>query len=117
MAFHTIDLSTWNRAEHFLHYKNEVQCAICITHRISITRLVPFLKQKKLRFYPVMIYLVTKALHLQTLFRLGMDQEGNVGYWDSIDPSYTIFHKETETFSCLWSSWNLDFHFASSASS
>lgn len=64
MAFHTIDLSTWNRAEHFLHYKNEVQCAICITHRISITRLVPFLKQKKLRFYPVMIYLVTKALHL-----------------------------------------------------
>lgn len=110
MAFHTIDLSTWNRAEHFLHYKNEVQCAICITNQISITRLVPFLKQKKLRFYPVMIYLVTKALHLQTLFRLGTDQEGNVGYWDSIDPSYTIFHKETETFSCLWSSWNPDFH-------
>ena len=109
MAFHTIDLSTWNRAEHFLHYKNEVRCVICVTHRITVTKLLPFLKQKNLRFYPVMIYLVTKALHLQKEFRLGIDAEGNVGYWDSITPSYTVFHRETETFSCLWSPWDPEF--------
>ena len=39
---------------------------------------------------------------------MDIDAEGAVGYHDRMDPSYTIFHKESETFSSLWTAYTPD---------
>ena len=38
-----------------------------------------------------------------------MDKDGNLGWYDYVNPSYTIFHKDDETFSDVWSPWDDDF--------
>lgn len=37
------------------------------------------------------------------------DQEGRLGYWDEVSPSYTIFNNENQTFSSIWTAYNLNF--------
>jgi chloramphenicol O-acetyltransferase type A len=40
---------------------------------------------------------------------MAFDKDKNLGYYDYCNPSYTIFHKDSETFSDLWTQWNDDF--------
>lgn len=40
---------------------------------------------------------------------MGISEVGKIGYWEIVHPSYTIFNKETETFSGIWTKYQADF--------
>lgn len=109
MSFKLIDLSTWNRKEYFDHYLHEVPCFYSMTLNLNITHLHKAIKAKNIKLYPVTIYLLSLIVNQHEEFRMAIDKNGNVGRFDLLHPSYTIFQKEGETFTNIWTEYSADF--------
>lgn len=109
MAFHLIDMNTWERREHYKYYQTLVRSNYTLTANIDITGLVKEIKRRSLRFYPVFLYVTSTAVNSIKEMRMSKDADGNLGYWDECHPSYTIFHKDDCTFSDIWSEYQKDF--------
>lgn len=109
MGFHRIDSSAWERAEHFAHYRRSVPCAYSVTVSLRITRLLPLLREGGYKFFPTLVYLLAREVNAHREFRLALDGEGQVGYYDEMVPSYTVFHEDSETFSNLWTPYSPQF--------
>ncbi|SFD24101.1 CatA-like O-acetyltransferase [Clostridium uliginosum] len=109
MNFNHIDLDNWERKEYFDYYINIVKCKYNLNTNIDITELLLKVKNKKIRFYPTFIYIITKAINQNKEFRISFDKDDILGYWDYINPSYTIFHNDDKTFSDIWTEYNEDF--------
>jgi len=108
MNFNKIDIDNWNRKEIFNHYLNQ-QTTFSITTEIDISVLYRNIKQTGYKFYPALIFLVTSVINSNTAFRTGYNSEGDLGYWDKLDPLYTIFDSVSETFSGIWTTGKNDF--------
>ncbi|TDB63154.1 type A chloramphenicol O-acetyltransferase [Photorhabdus khanii] len=107
MSYSKIDINRWDRKEHFLHYRNVAKCGFSLTTKIDITHLLSSLVEKQYKFYPAMIYLISTVVNFYSEFRMAIKDEELI-VWDSVNPAYTIFHKETETFSAIWTEFNSD---------
>lgn len=107
--FHIIDKDNWVRKEHFHAFEEMVQFSYTITSRIDVTNLVNIHHQENIPFYPMILYCLTKAVNQTQEFRMGKDENGNVGYWDSVDVNYTIFHKDDCSYSDVWTEYDDDF--------
>lgn len=103
MEFNIIDRKNWQRKEYFEHFLQQ-QTTFSMTNEINITILMENLKKKQFKLYPAFIYIVTRIVNSHKEFRTCFNSEGKLGYWTEVLPSYTIFDKETYTFSSIWSS-------------
>jgi chloramphenicol O-acetyltransferase type A len=110
MIFHPIDMDTWSRKPYFDHYLHNVRCTFSMTANIDITRLLPELKSNGFKLFPALIHMLTTVVNRHTELRMGYDSDGYVGYWESMFPSYTIFHEDDKTFSSIWTAHHEDFH-------
>ena len=95
----------WLRDEYFEHYLNHVPCTFSITVKSDITAIIT--SEKKL--YPTMLYYLTTIVNRHQEFRMSFNKAGQLGFFDKMIPCYTIFHKESETFSSLWTKYSSDF--------
>ena len=107
--FHKIDFEAWERKEHFKYYINLIKTNYNLTAELNISQLMEKVKEKKLKFFPTMLYCIIKAVNQNKEFRMDYDKEGNLGYWDYVVPSYTIFHDDDKTFSDIWSEYDENF--------
>lgn len=105
MSFQKIDRQSWERKEYFDHYFTKVPCTYSMTVKLDIT---PILKAQK-KLYPAMLYYITRIVNSHAEFRTVFNEKGELGIYDEMLPSYTIFHKDTETFSSLWTAYTADF--------
>lgn len=105
MAFHSVEKETWERKEYFDHYFTAVPCTYSMTVKLDVTHLV----NSGERFYPAMLYCLSKAVNRHQQFKMTWDQEKGLGWYDMVHPSYTIFHPDTETFSCLWTPYQEEY--------
>lgn len=108
--FNKIDFESWNRKEHYMLYINELPCTYSMTVNVDISDLIKVIKINSLKFYPVIIYGITKIINKHREFKMSLNEEGELGYYDKINPNYTIFHKNEETFSSIWTEYNEDFN-------
>jgi len=108
LNFHKIDLDTWKRKEIFQHFLNQ-QTTFSITTELDITVLYQNIKQNGYRFYPAFIFLVTSVVNTNTAFRTSYNSEGELGYWDRLNPVYTIFNVQSKEFSGIWTQAKKDF--------
>ncbi len=81
-----------------------------MTVNVDITRLLKELHQKGIKFYPVFIYLISRVVNNHKEFRTCFNDEGVLGYWEVMIPSYTTFHKDDKSFSSIWTDYSSDFH-------
>lgn len=109
MNFNIINYDNWKRKEYFELYYNTVPCSYSMTAEIDITKVLPILKSNELKFYPFMIYSISSIVNAYKEFRMDRNENKKLGFYDTINPSYTIFHKDTETFSNIWTEFNTDF--------
>jgi chloramphenicol O-acetyltransferase type A len=110
MSFHLIDLNTWERKPYYDHYMNLLPCHYSINCNLDVTTLLGAVKKQGLKFYPAFLYAVACTLNRQEKeFRMVYDQQGNLGYWDELHLSYTVFHQDDHTYSELWTDYNPDF--------
>ena len=104
MIFEKIDRSTWPRNEVFKHYFSAIPCTYSLTTKLDITNV----RAKKLRLYPTMLHALTTVVNRHEEFRTAFNEAGELGVFSDMHPCYTVFHKETETFSNLWTEYTPD---------
>ena len=109
MSFKIIDLEKYDRKEHFIHYLNNVPCSYSMTVSIDITDLLKLTKERNYKLYPVILYAITKVVNNHIEFRMSLDENDNLGYYINVNPSYTIFHKDNNTFSNIWTKYDSSF--------
>lgn len=102
MSFNLIDINNWVRKEYYNHYMHKVCCTYSVTSNIDITGVRTALKSMNKKIYPAQIYMLTTVVNRYQEFRMNIDSNGNLGFWDELNPSYTIFNKEKELFSSIW---------------
>lgn len=59
------------------------------------------LKERKKKFFPTYLWLVTKCVNKQIEFRVAYKEE-KLGYYDTLTPLYAAFHEDDKTFSFMW---------------
>lgn len=107
--FNKIDINNWSRKESYPHYFNDVPCTYSMTVNLDITTLVEFIKAKDYKFFPVILYAISQIVNKHKEFRMDLDEDMNVGYYDYSNPCYTIFHSESETITNAWTEYNANF--------
>ena len=111
MLFEKIDRNSWKRKEYFEHYFTNIPCTYSMTVKVDITPI----KKKRMELYPAMLYYLATIVNRHSEFRTAINQAGELGIYDEMIPSYTIFHEDTETFSDLWTTYVPDFETFSAA--
>lgn len=109
MKFNLIDKENWSRKPYFDYYMNNIKCTYSMTANIEITDLLMQVKRNNIKLYPILIYMTSKIVNNHEELRTSFDEEGNLGYWESMSPSFTIFHKDDESFSNIWTEYSDDF--------
>ena len=104
-----IDMDTWARREHYEYYTKQLKVEYNITANVDVKNVLDFCHSKGYKFYPAMIYLVTKTLNRIDNFKMFKDKYGYLCAWDKIIPNYTIFHNDDHTFSDCWTDFSEDF--------
>ena len=102
MNFQKLDLDRWDRREYYHHFTQEVICTYSLTTDLDITPL------ETQRLYPAMLWLLTDTVNEFPEFRTQETSQG-VGIFDTMHPSYTIFHRERKTFSSIWTEFSPDY--------
>lgn len=105
MNFTLIDKEHWARREYFDHYFTDVPCTYSMTVKLDITAI----RAKKQKLYPTMLYWLSVIVNRHEEFRTAFDEKGNLGVYDELLPSYTVFRKDTQTFSILWTKFCSDY--------
>lgn len=98
MNYKTVDINTWSRGELFSFYMDRMRIVMSLTVDIDVTALAGYAKRNGLRFYPAMIWAVSKVVNAHDEFKYGWDAEGRLIKWDFISPSYACFHSDDENF-------------------
>ncbi|MBP2031972.1 chloramphenicol O-acetyltransferase type A [Clostridium algifaecis] len=110
MKFSIIDIENWERKTHFDYYRNTVKCAYSLTAFLNITKFKKMLEVKGIKFFPAFVYCVSKLIKQTKEFRMGLNEDEKPGYYDCMHPNYTIFHKDDNTFSDLWTEYDDEFN-------
>lgn len=105
MEFCRVDRAAWPRNEYFEHYFSNTPCTYSMTVKLDVTKI----EEKGLKYYPALLYALTTVVNRHEEFRTALDAEGQVGIFSEMLPCYTVFNKETETFSNLWTEYTPDY--------
>lgn len=98
MKYTTVDFKKWKRAGLFKFYIDNMRIVMSLTADIDVTALIKFTGKNGLKFYPTMIWAVSKVVNSHDEFKYGWGKDGSLIKWEYISPSYADFHKEDETF-------------------
>lgn len=92
-----IDLNTWNRATHYMVFRNSVEPAFCVTFEVDITNFLKKIKQQNFSFTISMVYAVCKCANEIEEFRYRF-LDGNIVLFDKIDTAFTYLNTDSELF-------------------
>lgn len=105
MNYTVIDKNNWKRKQYFEHYISTVPCTYSMTVKLDITNI----REKKLKLYPTMLYVLTKSVNSYEQFRMAINGDDELILYSNMESCYTVFHKETETFSNIWTAYSDDY--------
>lgn len=97
MNYEIINTETWERGELFRFYIEKLRNVMSMTVDTDVTKLVSFVRAHGLKFYPAMMWAVSKAVNGRAEFRYGW-KDGDLVRWDYVSPYYADFHGEDERF-------------------
>ena len=82
-----IDMDSWDRGKLFQFYINNMRIVMSLTVEISVTPLDTYIKDHHLKFYPSMLWVVSRVINAHDEFKYSWDEEGHLIKWDSVSPS------------------------------
>lgn len=109
MNYTEIDIESWERRELFKLYTGDLKIVMNMTVDIDITSFLKKIKSKELKFYPSMIWVVSKLINSRDEFKYHLTEDGRLIKWDYVSPSYTDFDKETGKFNKFVTEYSEDF--------
>ena len=63
MSYTKIDLNEWSRGKLFKSYIENMRIVMSLTVEIDVKNLIEFSKRNNLKFYPSMIWIVSKVVN------------------------------------------------------
>lgn len=96
MNYIKINLDTWKRGKLFRFYIDNLRNVMSMTVDIDVTSLKAFVDEKGLKFYPTMMWIISKVVNSHDEFKYSWSSDGKLIRWDYISPYYADFHKEDE---------------------
>ncbi len=106
-----IDLKTYVRAEHFLHFMNEAPCEISLADDIDVTALRDACRVTGRSFYRTFLYIVSFIVNSRDEFRMTAYLSRGTYHpavWDILHPVHNVFHEDTETYTSIFSLFDRD---------
>ena len=98
MEYRNVEFEVWNRKDLFQFYIQRMRMVMSLTVEMDVTPLVAFAKRQGMKFYPLMIWGVSKVVNAHDEFKYGWDPQGKLIQWASVWPSYADFHPEDGNF-------------------
>ena len=95
--YEKIDINTWDRRDHYAHFKRMKTPHYMLSANIDVSRLLEYKKERRLSFYLSLIYLVTKTLNSIENFHLRI-LNGEVVRYDRIETNFTHIRPGEELF-------------------
>lgn len=108
MKFTEIDFSKWPRGQMFCYFSQMAPTSYSLTVELDVTELMEGLKERKRKFFPTYLWLVTKCVNKQIEFKVAYKEE-KLGYYDTLTPLYATFHEDDKTFSFMWTEYDEDY--------
>lgn len=98
MNYTAVDLDKWSRGHLFTFYIQKMRIVMSLTVDIDVTNLKEYSKKTGMKFYPLMLWIVSKVINRHDEFKYGWAGNGTLIKWDYVSPSYADFHAEDENF-------------------
>ncbi len=92
-----IDLTNWDRKEHFIYYSKCSTPHYCVAFNIDVTNLLHFTREHQISFYYSLIYLCTQSLNSIDEFLLEIE-DNRVFRIDRRVPCFTDLKKGATAF-------------------
>ena len=99
MNYIKVNLDEWSRGNLFQFYIEKMRIVMSLTADIDVAPLLTYTRKNNLKFYPAMIWVVSKVINSHDEFKYSWDNDGDLIRWDYISPSCTVFNQEDESFS------------------
>lgn len=96
MKYTKIDMNEWDRGRLFEAYIERMRVVMSLTADVNVAPMLNFTKTNCLKFYPAMIWAVSKTVNARGEFKYGWNERGELIKWDFVSPSYAEFHKDDE---------------------
>lgn len=109
MKFNKIEIETWSRYKSYKHFSKDVPCTYSMTLNLNISNLKSEIEKHQLKLFPTILYGISRVVNAHSEFRMDLDKLGNIGFYENSNPYYTIFNKESETFTNVWTEYHSDF--------
>lgn len=107
--FHFIDMDKWPRAETYNFFTKVCKPqSYTVNVSLDITILRETLKDKKIKFFPSCLYLISRAIEKVQEMRLALEDH-KLGYFDYLNPQYPVFHEDHKTITFLYTKYSEDF--------
>ncbi len=104
--FNKIDLESWNRKRIYNFFTKETGGSFSVSANIDITSFKHNIKNNAEKFFPNLLFGICSVINNRQEFKMDIDENGNLGYYDIIHPCYTVFHQEEEMFTLLWTEFS-----------
>ena len=75
MNYKMVDFSTWPRGDLFRFYMDHMRVVMSLTVDVNVTPLVRFVKKNGMKFYPTMIWVVSRVINSHEEFKYGWDAD------------------------------------------
>jgi chloramphenicol O-acetyltransferase type A len=105
----SIDLDSWPRREHFSHYLEAVPCTYALTVELDVTAFAAALRGSARKTYLAQIWALASIVNRHAEFRTCLTDSGTPAVWPRLDPAFTVFNEERETFAVVWTPYTPDF--------
>ncbi|MGW8114000.1 CatA-like O-acetyltransferase [Caproicibacterium sp. NSD3] len=106
--FHPIDRNAWSRTPYFYYFTKMLPTGYSLSVEVDITNAYHMVKKAGKKFFPAYLYLASFLISQQQEFRIA-EQNGQLGYYEVLHPSYACFHEDDKTMSSLWTEYDSDF--------
>lgn len=73
-----VNINEWSRGNLFKSYMDNMRIVMSLTVDIDVTNLITFIKNNHLKFYPSMIWIVSKVVNAHDEFKYSWDNDRNL---------------------------------------
>ncbi len=88
-----IDLKTYKKRNQFYYFSTFPNPSYGLDVDIDATNIILYKDKRNISFFPIFLYLLTKAVN--SVYELHLREEDNhIYYYDSIEPTWTVMGKE-----------------------
>ena len=104
-----LDIDTWNRKQHFEHFKQLLDPYFAVTAEVDVTNAYQIAKEKEFPFFVLYLHACMKGINSIENFKYRITEDEKIRIYDVIHASATIMRPDnTFGFSFIQYSDNLD---------